>query len=215
MKKVGLTPAFVFKRAGNANLPQRTRPSPPKEAGRGGRPGKAKAGRSAAPEAPRPDLKWLAAALEPHLGPLAASLGLEAVSCRPAVSEGRPAIRVVIDTPAPEGGGPHRGSQVTLDQCAALSRRLSRLLDELDPSAGPGYSLEVSSPGLDRPLSTEAEFRRFDGALAKLGLAIDGRTRRLTGRLATSGSPWRLITGEGEVEFDIGMVKSARLAPET
>jgi ribosome maturation factor RimP len=139
---------------------------------------------------------------------------LELVGCRLVTSEGRPTIRVVIDTPDVPGERPRTGSGVTLDQCAALSRRLSRLLDELDTGGGPGYSLEVSSPGLDRAISTEAEFRRFDGALCKIGLVQDDRTRRLVGRLATAETPWRLVTAEGPIEFDLASVKSARLVPE-
>ena len=119
---------------------------------------------------------------------------------------------------AEEGGflapGSAFGSAVTVDDCASMSRAVSRLLDELYPGEGPEYSLEVSSPGLDRPLATETDFERFNGALAKLVLKGVERNSRHVGRLSTAKKPWRLITKDGEVAFDVEMIKSARLAPE-
>ena len=105
-------------------------------------------------------------------------------------------------------------SGVTVDDCAAMSRLVSRLLDKIYPDEGPEYSLEVSSPGLDRALVTEADFRRFNGALAKVRLMVEGRLTRRVGRLATKGDPWRLITRDEEIAFDRSMVKGAKLVPE-
>jgi ribosome maturation factor RimP len=104
------------------------------------------------------------------------------------------------------------GSMVTIDDCAAVSRIISDLLDELDPEPGPKYSLEVSSPGLDRPLRNLTDFVRFQGSLVKLKLSLEGRTSRHTGRLATD--PLRLITDQGEISFNLEAVISARLVPE-
>lgn len=66
--------------------------------------------------------------------------------------------------------------QLTLDQCATLSRRLSDVLDEADPIDSE-YALEVSSPGIDRPLTRLADFVRWLGheARFKLDPAVDGR----------------------------------------
>jgi ribosome maturation factor RimP len=73
----------------------------------------------------------------------------------------------------------------------------------------------VSSPGLDRALATEDDFRRFHGALAKVGLlGEDGKLSRRMGRLSTREAPWRLLTEDGEIPFDASMVKSAKLVPE-
>jgi ribosome maturation factor RimP len=66
-------------------------------------------------------------------------------------------IRVVIDRAEPAGGG------VDVDALAAATRGISRLLDDLDPIDG-HYTLEVSSPGLERPLRTPAHFARAVGA---------------------------------------------------
>ena len=73
---------------------------------------------------------------------------------------------------------------IGLKDCEAVSRRLSVLLDVEDPIES-SYTLEVSSPGLDRPLHDEGDFRRFGGKLARVTTreAIDGR-RKFVGRLA-------------------------------
>jgi len=73
--------------------------------------------------------------------------------------------------------------KMSIDDCARISRAISAVLDVEDPIAGP-YALEVSSPGIDRPLISEDDFRRFAGFQAKveMGRPIDGR-RRFKGRL--------------------------------
>ncbi|PWC31622.1 ribosome maturation factor RimP [Azospirillum sp. TSO22-1] len=70
------------------------------------------------------------------------------------------------------------GDPMTVEDCADISRSVSALLDVEDPIAG-AYTLEVSSPGLDRPLTRLKDFERFAGFTAKLEtrLAIDGRKR--------------------------------------
>lgn len=89
--------------------------------------------------------------------PLVSSLGLELVDLE-YKREGRGMVlRLFIDR---EGG-------VTLDDCADVSRELSELLDVEDVIPG-HYSLEVSSPGLDRPLRKEADFVRSRGRLVKI-----------------------------------------------
>jgi ribosome maturation factor RimP len=74
---------------------------------------------------------------------------------------------------------------MTVDDCAVVSRNLSALLDVADPIAS-AYFLEVSSPGIDRPLVRREDYERFVGFEAKIELAAprdDGR-RRFRGRLA-------------------------------
>jgi ribosome maturation factor RimP len=68
--------------------------------------------------------------------------------------------------------------QLTIEDCTKISRRLSELLDEQDPIPD-GYTLEVSSPGIDRPLVRPSDFETFAGHEAKVELseAIDGRKR--------------------------------------
>ena len=75
------------------------------------------------------------------------------------------------------------GVPMTVDDCAALSTAVSAVLDVEDPIPG-NYDLEVSSPGIDRPLVRLADFERYAGFVAKLETAepIDGR-KRFRGRL--------------------------------
>ena len=104
--------------------------------------------------------------------PLAAAEGLELVDLEfGGTGSGHTALRLFIDRvaakvpsaaeiPAVALGLPREG--VTLDDCADLSRAISAALDVEDPIAG-AYDLEVSSPGLDRPLRTPEHFARFAG----------------------------------------------------
>lgn len=73
----------------------------------------------------------------------------------------------------------HRSTGATVDLCEAISRELSDLLDVEDPVPG-RYRLEVTSPGLDRPLRTDADYRRAQSRQLKV-VTSDGRT--LLGRL--------------------------------
>lgn len=75
-------------------------------------------------------------------------------------------------------------TEMTVEDCARISRDLSAILDVEDPVAGP-YTLEVSSPGIDRPLVGIGDFERFAGFEARIETrtALDGR-RRFRGRLA-------------------------------
>lgn len=83
-------------------------------------------------------------------------------------------VRVTIDRPGP-AGTPEES--VGIEDCSLVSRELSTILDVEDP-LDRAYTLEVTSPGLDRPLRHEADFRRFAGRLAKLVLEqpVDGQT---------------------------------------
>jgi ribosome maturation factor RimP len=100
-----------------------------------------------------------------------------------------------------------------VEDCARLSRALSPALDLEDPIAGE-YDLEVSSPGIDRPLMRIEDFARFAGHEAKLETAamIEGR-RRFKGVLAgVDGDEVKLITPEGdEVRFKFASLSDARL----
>ena len=71
-----------------------------------------------------------------------------------------------------------RGRTMTVDDCAAISRAVSAVLDVADPIEG-AYSLEVSSPGIDRPLVRPVDFERFSGFEAKVECepAVQGRKR--------------------------------------
>src|SRR5690242_15448634 len=94
---------------------------------------------------------------------------------------------------------------MTVEDCADISRSVSALLDVEDPIAG-AYTLEVSSPGLDRPLTRLKDFERFAGFTAKLEtrLAIDGR-KRFKGTLKGVEGEEIILDAEGgpaRVTFD-------------
>jgi ribosome maturation factor RimP len=131
--------------------------------------------------------------------------------------KGAAVLRVYIDHV--EGGlataDQDRAHGVTLDDCSAVSHQLSGVLDVEDPIAG-HYDLEVSSPGLDRPLFTVEHFRRFRGHKARLRLAakLEGR-RKLEGQIAGIEKDVLLLRVDGEIrEIPLGLVEFARLVPE-
>jgi ribosome maturation factor RimP len=104
------------------------------------------------------------------------------------------------------------GAPMTVDDCTEISRSVSALLDVADPIEG-AYMLEVSSPGLDRPLTRPEDYDRFAGFEAKIELAqpLDGRKRfrgRLLGRI---GDRVRLRAEAGEVALPLGDVTKAKL----
>ena len=90
---------------------------------------------------------------------------------------GRGLLRIFVDK---QGG-------VLLDDCAAVSRQVSTILDGEDVVPGGAYQLEVSSPGLDRKLLKPADYQRFAGGKVKVKLKapLDGR-QQLTGVLSDS-----------------------------
>ena len=105
------------------------------------------------------------------------------------------------------------GSDVNVDECASASRAISPLLDVYDPLPD-AYQLEVSSPGIDRPLTRPADFERYAGFLAKVELyeAIDGR-KRFRGILLdlSENGHVRMNVDGAEVSWPLDMVSSAKL----
>lgn len=104
---------------------------------------------------------------------------------------------------------------VTLEDCETVSREVSALLDVNDPIAG-NYNLEVSSPGLDRPLFKPAQFQDLAGARVKLTLAlpVDGR-KRIQGVIESSdGETLALREGEVVVKVPHSAIHKARIVPE-
>lgn len=101
---------------------------------------------------------------------------------------------------------------MTVDDCAQISHSVSAILDVADPIAG-AYMLEISSPGIDRPLVRAEDYDRFSGFEARIELTrpIEGRKRfrgRLLGTLATTV---RLATETGEVRLPLSDVARAKL----
>jgi ribosome maturation factor RimP len=104
---------------------------------------------------------------------------------------------------------------MTVDDCADISRSVSALLDVADPIAG-AYVLEVSSPGIDRPLVRPEDYDRFAGFEARidLGAPLDGRKRfrgRLLGRSPEAADHVRLKSETGEVALPLSAIVRAKL----
>jgi ribosome maturation factor RimP len=118
-----------------------------------------------------------------------AELGFEFVELERVGSRSRPILRVRIDRPDAEPG---RG--ITIAECASVSRALEAFLDT-DPAVGERYVLEVSSPGIERPLLRTRDYARFAGRPVALSghEPLEGKNRRLEGMLEG-------IAGEGEEE---------------
>ena len=101
---------------------------------------------------------------------------------------------------------------MSVDDCAEISRTVSALLDVADPIAG-AYTLEVSSPGIDRPLVRLEDYDRFAGFEAKIELSqpVSGR-KRFRGRLlGSAGENVRLISESGEVQLPFPVIARAKL----
>jgi ribosome maturation factor RimP len=144
------------------------------------------------------------------LAPTVASLGLELLGVEYLPAPGGATLRLYIDVPAADDG-----RAVGIEECESVSREVSAQLDVADPISG-NYTLEVSSPGVDRPLFTPAQFARFLGESAKVGLKLpqDGR-RRLQGRIASVEGGTITFEVDGQpfaVAFD--NIDKARLVPD-
>ncbi|MEQ1618341.1 MAG: ribosome maturation factor RimP [Terricaulis sp.] len=103
--------------------------------------------------------------------------------------------------------------EMGIDDCSRLSRALSPVFDLEDPIPGGEYDLEVSSPGIDRPLMRIEDFERFKGHAAKLETAamIEGQ-RRFKGEIAgIEGDVIVLATEQGETRFSFSALSDARL----
>jgi ribosome maturation factor RimP len=114
-------------------------------------------------------------------------------------------LRVYIDT---EQG-------VTLEDCQAVSHQLSGVLDVEDPIKG-NYSLEISSPGLDRPIFKATDFDRFAGRRVKIKLATPQAGRRnFTGQLqGVQDEDVVLLEDDNEIRLSLSRIDTARLVPE-
>jgi ribosome maturation factor RimP len=104
---------------------------------------------------------------------------------------------------------------IGLEDCQVVSERLSLLLDVEDPIDG-SYTLEVSSPGLDRPLWRERDYRRFAGRKARLTTKepVEGR-RRFSGRLLGVEGEQVVLEQDGKRQaIPLALLESGRLEVE-
>src|SRR5579864_9054325 len=102
---------------------------------------------------------------------VARSLGLEVFDVEWKVGKQR-LLRVYIDRPpeTADPGHPRNGAGISHSDCQSVSEQLSVILDVEDLVPGPSYTLEVSSPGLDRKLIRPDDYERFAGRLANIWL---------------------------------------------
>jgi ribosome maturation factor RimP len=104
---------------------------------------------------------------------------------------------------------------ITMSDCEQVSRQVTGVLDVEDPIQG-AYNLEVSSPGLDRPLFTLSQFARYidNDARLTLSLKLDGR-RKLTGKITGTDENLVLMQVEGKLfKVPADSIDNARLVPE-
>jgi len=140
------------------------------------------------------------------LAPSVEALQLELLGVELAASGTSALLRLYIDAP---------GRAVVIEDCEAVSREVSAVLDINDPIAS-HYTLEVSSPGIDRPLFTLAQFAKHVGETVKLNLQIPlaGR-RRLQGTITgIDGDDIKLKTETAEVSVQHANIEKARLVPD-
>lgn len=141
----------------------------------------------------------IAALIEPTLN----DMGFELVRVLVTGSQ-RPTLQIMVER--------NDQSPMTLAHCAEASHAVSAVLDVADPIAS-AYRLEVTSPGIDRPLVRRADYERFAGREARVetALPIDGR-RRFRGRLVgLADDQVRLALPEGELSIPFDAIKKAKL----
>lgn len=147
-----------------------------------------------------------ASEIQEMLAPTVAALGLELLGVEFAPMGKAALLRLYIDAP---------GRHVGIEDCEAASREVSAVLDVNDPISSE-YTLEVSSPGLDRPLFTVEQFARVIGEEVKVSLRLpqDGR-RRLQGKvLAAEGAQVTLRVDDKDLSINHGNIEKARLVPD-
>ena len=135
------------------------------------------------------------------LAPRAEQEGVEIVTVEVAGAKKAPTIRVYIDTP----------DGVSFDELSSAQAWINDLMDELDPFPG-AYTLEVSSPGIDRPLRTAEHFARFVGDTAVLKTQpVDGRAS-WTGAIASVEGDVVVLDVDGaEARIPMDTIKRAHL----
>jgi ribosome maturation factor RimP len=157
-------------------------------------------------------------ALSQRFSEVLADLGLECLGVEFTPSHGQSTLRVYLDLLDKDGAGESTDGlprEVGIEDCETASRELSAMLDVEDPVPG-HYVLEVSSPGIDRPLFTAAQFAKVAGQEVKLLLKapLEGR-RRLRGKLVSVEGERIVLDAENKMfEFEHALVESARVVPD-
>ena len=163
----------------------------------------------------------LQATLIKIIEPVVQAAKLELVDVRFLLEQGGWTLRVQIDVPVDQITDVNEvpTNRVSLLECEDMSRELSAVLDVEDPIKQ-AYSLEISSPGIDRPLRTPAHFRHFVGSEAKIALALplqtpSGERRNFKGILRGATDTHVTIECDGQAfELVIDDIDHAKLVPD-
>lgn len=140
--------------------------------------------------------------LEPLVEPVVQGAGLDLEEIKVSQAGRRRLIRVIVDA---DGG-------VDLDRCADVSRLLSKVLDESSAVGDDPYTLEVSSPGVSRPLTQPRHWRRANGRLVRVLLAEGGD---VTGRVIGAGDDTVVLDVDGaHREVGFADIRKARVQVE-
>lgn len=136
--------------------------------------------------------------------PILTKMGYELVRVTFGGGERRATLQVMAERP--ETG------QLVIEDCAEISRALSEMLDKVDPIPGE-YHLEVSSPGIDRPLTRPKDFVTWAGHLARINAKapVDGRKRFSGTLLGLEGEDVLIETETGTARIPLGDVDTAKL----
>ena len=143
--------------------------------------------------------------LQVMLAPAVTALGYEFWGLEYLTHARQSVLRVFIDGP----------NGITVDDCALVSRQLGALLDVEDPIAV-DYTLEVSSPGMDRPLFTLDQFARYSGEQVRIRLRapFEGR-RNFAGRLVgVEAEDVVVVVEDHEYLLPIDMIDKAQIVPQ-
>ena len=145
---------------------------------------------------------------------VAASYGLDIFDVELRRESGQQVLRVVLDRPGPNSTSE---DSVSLEDCARVSEEISTILDVEDVALADRYLLEVSSPGLDRPLRQAEDYRRFAGRRAKIVMSQPvGRQTAFAGRLQGLDGDDVMFESEGGklVRLPLKQISRARLDVE-
>jgi ribosome maturation factor RimP len=158
---------------------------------------------------PATDKFWIShltdtAAIARLIEPAVKELGFDLVRVAMIGGKSDPTLQVMAERPDTR--------QLSIDDCADLSRRISDILDEADPIEE-GYRLEVSSPGIDRPLTRRSDFADWTGHEARIKFVepVDG-AKQVSGDIeGIDGETIRVATPKGDRLVDFANIASAKL----
>lgn len=144
--------------------------------------------------------------VEAAAGPIISNLGYELVDCEFTSDQGRFVLRLYIDK---------LGGKITIDDCELVSHAVEDAI-EVESITDVSYNLEVSSPGLDRPLKKKADFERFAGSEISVRTKepIEGRSNYKGILESTAGGDIFMAVDNMSFQIPIGMILKARLVPK-